>query len=188
MRYGVILVVLLVIMCIGQEEAPELAQEPNEGQLSGEPPEEELSEEEPIPDDLIRSMIVMYFEALNQRNLATLESLTHPFYAEDVQPLLEYIDLNDLSFEIVAVSFVVDEEDFRELTQNLSDEEFAQQVGRRGLSYELELIVTQGDKIYEEFFLFMEVGETDEGWKVLDPYLLQLVIEAGLEVIQSQEE
>jgi hypothetical protein len=188
MRYGVILVVLLVIMCIGQEEAPELVQEPNEDQLSGEPSEEELSEEEPIPDDLIQSMIVAYFEALNQRNLATLESLTHPFYADDVQSLSEYIDQNDLSFEIVSVSFVIDEEDFREMTRNLSDEEFAHQVGKRGLSYELELIVTQKDRSYEEFFLFLEFGETDEGWKVLDPYLLQLVIEAGLEVMQSQEE
>lgn len=70
---------------------------------------------------------------------------------------------------------------------NLSDEEFAQQVGERGLSYEIQLTVTKGDKTYEEFIVFVYVGETADGWKVLDPSLLQILIETELEIMELED-
>lgn len=175
MRYSVILIVLLMTLCIGQKEVPD--QVPEETQ----PPEKT-----PIPDELIQDIVRAYFEALNQRDLGTLKSLTHLYYIEDVQPFLEYVKEENITFAIVSVSLLMDQDEFREMTKNMSDEEFAQQVGKRGISYEIELNITQKDETYEEFFLFVELGETDDGWKVLDPYLLQLLIESELEVFQEE--
>jgi hypothetical protein len=178
MRHSIIFIILLMALCIGQEKVPEEQVQ-----------EELLPEETPsIPDDLIKNMILSYFEALNQRNLNTLKSLTHPYYAADVQPFLEYVSENSMTFGVVTVSFLMDEDEFREMTKNLSDAEFSEQIGKRGLSYEVEMSVTTHDATYEEFFLFVYVGETDSGWKVIDPYLLQLLIESELEVLQLEEE
>ena len=175
MRYGVIFVVFLMALCVGQEEVPE--QLPEQTQ----PPEKPV-----IPDELIQDIIKDYFEALNLRDLDTLKSLTHPYYLDDVQPFVEYVKENNITFAITSVSLLMDQDEFREMTKNMSDEEFAQQVGKRGISYEIELSITQKDETYEEFFLFVELGETDDGWKILDPYLLQLLIESELEVFQEE--
>lgn len=175
MRYSVIFIVLLMTLCIGQKEVPDQV-----------PEETQLPEKPPIPDELIQDIVRAYFEALNQRDLDTLKSLTHPYYIEDVQPFIEYVKEENITFAIVSVSLLMDQDEFREMTKNMSDEEFAQQVGKRGISYEIELSITQKGETYEEFFLFVELGETDDGWKVLDPYLLQLLIESELEVFQEE--
>ncbi|MBU7030132.1 MAG: hypothetical protein HXS48_24580 [Theionarchaea archaeon] len=180
MKYKAIFIVLLMAMCIGQKG-----------------PEEEVEEVEktlppdvlpPVPDDAIRDMIRTYFNALNQNDLTTLEGLTHPFYVKDVQPFLEYIGGNNISLELTSISLLMKEEEFRtEMTKNLSDEEFAQLVGIRGVSYELELTMTKQGISFPGCVLFVEVGETEDGWKVLDPSILHLVIESYLEVMESEE-
>lgn len=180
MKYKAILIVLLVAMCIGQKEP--VSEEIEEVE---EPPPETLP---PVPDDEIKDMVHAYFDALNQNDLTTLEELTHPFYVKDAQPFLEYISENNITFELTSISLLMKEEEFRsEMTKNLSDEEFAQQVGIRGVSYELELTLRKQGKSYPGCILFVEVGETEDGWKILDPSILQLVIESYLEVIESEE-
>lgn len=176
------MVILLVTMCIGQEEMAEEVEVYEESPPETEPPREEV---EPIPEDLIQDVVEAYFEALNQRDLTTLKSLTHPFYGEYVEPFLEFVSEKDITFEIVSISQLADPDEFEVLMKNLSDEQFAQQVGKRGLSYEIELRVIKAGESYEGFIVFVYVGEVEEGWKVLDPETLQLVIEAELEVIES---
>lgn len=173
-------VVFLFSLCVSQEVVEE-----KKPVISVTP----VITEEPaiIPDEALRDMISRYFIALNQRDLTTLESLTHPYYRNDVKPFLDYIIENGLTFEIVSLSFLMDEVEFRKMTEILSDEEFEEQVGFRGVSYEVELRVTSHNEIYEGFFLFIELGETETVWTVLDPALLQLVIEGTLEVFQSEE-
>ncbi len=180
MRYRILVVILLVTMCIGQEEAPE------EIEVHEETPPPPTEGPPPIPENLIQDVIEAYFDALNERDLNTLNSLTHPFYSDYVKPFLDFVSQNDLTFEIVSVSQLADPDEFRELMKNLSEEQFAQQVGKRGLSYEVELRVIKGGKTYEGFVIFVYIGEVDETWNVLDPETLHLVIEAELEVIESE--
>ena len=180
MRYRIIVLILLVTMCIGQKEVPEET-EVYEETLP--PPTEEPP---PVPENLIQDLIEAYFEALNKKDLNALNSLTHPFYSDYVKPFLEFVRKNDLTFEIVSVSQLADPDEFRELMKNLSEEQFAQQVGKRGLSYEVELRVIKAGKTYEGFFVFVYVGEVDGTWNVLDPETLHLVIEAELEIIESE--
>lgn len=182
MRYRAVFVILLVTMCIGQEPQQEVAEEVES------PAYEELPEEEPPPpDELIQGLIQAYFDALNQRSTDQVTALTHPYYASDVSVLMDFVTQNNISFTVTSFSSLMDEEEFREMMKSLSDAEFAQQVGKRGFSYEVVLTVTKGDAVYEEFVIFMEVGETEEGWKVLDPYTLQAIIEAELEVKESEK-
>jgi len=178
MKWKAIFLVLLFAMCIGQEEAPE-EEQVTEGPLP--------TEEPPIPDNLIQGMVATYFEALNNRNMDTLQSLTHPFYGRDVPSLLTFVSQNNLVFVVKFVSRLMETHEYREIMSNLSDEEFAQQVGERGLSYEIQLTVTKGDKTYEEFIVFVYVGETADGWKVLDPSLLQILIETELEIMELED-
>ena len=179
MRYGVIFVVVLLVMCIGQEESSEL--ESGEEQI----PAETLP---PVPDDALKDMIHMYFEALNQRDATFLEKVTHPFYTAEVQPLLDYVSDNNISFEITSASMLMKENSFRrEMMKTMTEEEFAQQIGRRGVSYELELVIAKQDKSYPYCFLFIEVGETEDGWKVLNPSIFQMVLEEYLEILESEE-
>jgi len=181
MRYKVIFavfVILLMAMCMGQKEVSEQQEVEEES-----PPPDTKP---PIPDDVIKELIYAYFDALNQRNLSTLTELTHPLYVLDVQPFLEYVSENNISFELVSISLLMEEEEYREMMKNLSDAEFAQKVGKRGVSYELVLIMTKQDKSYSDCPLFIELGETDDGWKVLDPAILHMVIESYLEVVESE--
>ncbi len=178
MKWKAIFLVLLVAMCIGQEETPEEEQVTEEPLPTAEPP---------IPDNLIQGMVATYFEALNNRNMDTLQSLTHPFYSKDVPSLLTFVSQNNLVFVVNSVSRLMETQEYREIMSNLSDEEFAQQVGERGLSYEIQLTVTKGDKTYEEFIVFVYVGETADGWKVLDPSLLQILIETELEIMELED-
>jgi hypothetical protein len=174
-------VVLLIAMCIGQEEPSEEIEDITETTI---PP----STPPPVPDSLIKDIIQNYFDALNQRNLYTLEELTHPYYVADASLLLEFVLKNNISFEIVSKSILMEEEEYEsEMLKTMSEEEFAQKVGKRGLSYDLELVIVKLGKSYPECFLFIEVGETEDGWKVLDPSMLQLVLESYLEVIESSE-
>jgi len=181
MKYVVLcIVVFLFSLCVSQEEVKE-----EEPVISVTPVVTE--EPELIPDEALKGAITRYFTALNLRDLTTLESLTHPYYRDEVKPFLNYVIENGLTFEIVSLSFLMDEEEFRKMTEILSDEEFKEQVGTRGVSYEVELRVTANNEIYEGFYLFVELGETETGWTILDPALLQLVIEGTLEVFQSEE-
>jgi hypothetical protein len=181
MKYVAICIVVFVFsLCVSQpepiEDKPEISVTPV---VTAEPTV--------VPDDVLDELIRRYFNALNQRDLTTLQSLTHPFYSSDVNPFLDYVVEHNLSFDIVSLSFLMDEIEFREMTEVLSDEEFKEQVGLRGVSYEIELYVTKGTEVFEGFYLFVELGETEDGWKILDPGLLQLVIEGTLEVFQSEE-
>ena len=181
MKYVVLcIVVFLFSLCVSQEGVEE-----EEPVISVTP----VVTEEPvmIPDEALEGMITRYFAALNQQDLTTLESLTHPYYGDEVKPFLDYVIENGLTFEIISLSFLMDEVEFRKMTEILSDEEFKEQVGARGVSYEVELRVTANNEIYEGFYLFIELGETETGWTILDPALLQLVIEGTLEVFQSEE-
>ncbi len=175
-----ILVILLVALCINQAEPEEVQKEIEEEEQSPPPEDRQLL------DSTNKTAIEAYFSALNQRDFNSLQSLTHPYYAQDVQPLLDFVIQNDLSFTVNSVDPLMDEEGFRGEMSYLSDEEFSNQVGKRGLSYEVVLTVTKGDVSYEDFIVFVYIGETEEGWKVLDPYMLQLLIEAELEVKESK--
>ncbi len=182
MRYRVILVVLLIAMCIGQEKQSEEIEEVDETSI---PP----STPPPIPDSLIKDIIQNYFDALNQRDLNTLEELTHPFYVSDAAALMDFVRKNSISFESISLSILMREEEYKsEMLGTMSELEFAEKVGKRGLSYELELVIVKLGKSYPDCFLFIEVGETEDGWKILDPLMLQLVLESYLEVIESGEE
>jgi hypothetical protein len=179
MRYGVILVVLLFALCLNQgEDAGTPSETPSL------PPESS----QPIPHSIIQDMIRDYFSALNNRDLGELKSLTHPYYESDIPLLLDYVKDEKITFTVVSISFLMDADGFREMTANLSDEDFTEQVGKRGLSYELILKVTKGEKTYEDFVIFVEVGETETGWKIIDPELLQLLIESEIEVMEAEEE
>ena len=175
MKYKVVFVVLLLTMCIGQDKQPES--------------EEELLPETlpPIPDGEIKELIQTYFDALNKGDISTLQKLIHPFYAGDIPPFLDYIRRNDISFELNSTSILMKEKEFRETMKSLSDVEFAQQVGRRGVSYEVELTITKEGNAYPYCFLFVEMGDTEDGWKVLDPSMFQLVVEEYLEIMESEE-
>ena len=174
--------VLLIAMCIGQEKPPDEIEEANE---TSAPP----STPPPIPDSLIKDIIQNYFDALNQRDLITLEELTHPFYVADAAVLMDFVWKNNISFESISLSILMGEEDYKsEMLGSMSELEFAEKVGKRGLSYELELVIVKLGKSYPDCFLFIEVGETEGGWKILDPLMLQLVLESYLEVIESGEE
>ncbi len=181
MRYKIIFLILLVTMCIGQEEAPKVA-EVEEKPL----PEEVEPEPEVVPHEVIQDMIVSYFGALNQRDLDTVQSLTHPYYASDAKSFLDYVSQNNITFKVDSISQIMDQSEFREMMKNLSDTEFFQQVGKRGLSYDVELTVTKAGKSYKAFFVFVYVGELEDGWKVLDPELLQILIETELEVMEAE--
>lgn len=182
MRYRVILMVLLVAMCIGQEKQSEEIEEADEPLIPTSTPP-------PIPDSLIKDIIQNYFDAMNQRDLNTLEDLTHPFYVADAAVLMDFVRKNNISFESLSLSILMDEEEYRnEMLGTMSELEFAEKVGKRGLSYELELVIVKLGKSYPDCFLFIEVGETGDGWKILDPLMLQLVLESYLEVIESEEE
>ncbi|MBU7017937.1 MAG: hypothetical protein HXS44_10540 [Theionarchaea archaeon] len=182
MRYRVILVVLLIAMCIGQEEPSE---ESGEGVETSLPP----STPPPIPDGLIKSIIQSYFDALNQRDLDTLEELTHPYYVADAAVLMDFVLKNNISFKSISPSILMEDEEYRsEMLGTMSELEFAEKVGKRGLSYDIELIIVKLGKSYPDCYLFIEIGETEDGWKVLDPEMLQLVLESYLEVIESGEE
>ncbi|MBU7042376.1 MAG: hypothetical protein HXS47_02200 [Theionarchaea archaeon] len=177
MKYTAIcIVVLLFSLCVSQEETVKESQDVSVTPLVTGPP---------IPHEVLKDIITDYFQALNQRDMSTVTSLTHPYYIQDVGPFLDYVIDNNLLFDIVSISFLMDEEEFREMTEILSDEEFQEQVGSRGVSYEVELHVTMDAEVYEGFYLFIELGETESGWYILDPALLQLVIEGTLEVYQS---
>ncbi|MGD2250679.1 MAG: hypothetical protein PVF58_19965 [Candidatus Methanofastidiosia archaeon] len=179
MRYGIILVVLLFALCLNQAEDAETPLEtpalPSEGSQT-------------IPHSVIKDTIRDYLSALNNRDVGELKSLTHPYYESDIPLLLDYVKEEKITFTVVSISFLMDADGFREMTTNLSDEDFAEQVGKRGLSYELILKVTKGEKTYEDFVIFVEVGETETGWKIVDPELLQLLIESELEVLELEEE
>lgn len=162
MRYAVIFLVLLTAACMGQES-------------------EQPQEVQPAPEEIIDS----YFEGLNQRNLSELEDLTHSYFAEDAELLLDYVKNQNLTFEIVEISLLMKEEEFREMTKGLSDADFAEQIGKRGRSYEVIVTIITPDASYEEIFLFVELGETDDGWKVIEPSVLQLLIETSLEVARA---
>ncbi|MBU7024580.1 MAG: hypothetical protein HXS40_10485 [Theionarchaea archaeon] len=163
MRYAVIFLVLLTAACMGQQ-----SEQPQEKQLT---PEEIIS---------------LYFDNLNQRDSAGLEDLTHPFFVKDTEELLDFVTNQKLTFEITETSPLMEEEEFREMTKGLSDEEFAEQVGKRGISYEVIVTITTPDTSYKDIYLFIELGETDEGWKVVEPSVLQLLIETSLEVAQTE--
>jgi hypothetical protein len=164
MRYAVIFLVLLTAACMGQQS-------------------EQIQErQQPTPEEIISS----YFGNLNQRDLAGLEDLTHPFFVNDVEELLDYVTNQKLAFEITETSPLMEEEEFREMTKGLSDEEFAKQIGKRGISYEIIVTITTPDTSYDDIYLFIELGETDEGWKVVEPNVLQLLIETSLEVAQTE--
>ena len=182
MRYKIIFLILLVTMCIGQEEAPPV-EEVEEILL----PEEEVEPEpEVIPHEVIQDMIVSYFGALNQRDLDTVQSLTHPYYASDAKSFFDYVSQNNITFKVESISQIMDQSEFREMMGNLSDIEFIQQVGKRGLSYDVELTVTKAGKSYKGFFVFVYVGELEDGWKVIDPELLHILIETELEVKEAE--
>ncbi|MBU7013807.1 MAG: hypothetical protein HXS52_07150 [Theionarchaea archaeon] len=162
MRYAAIFLILLTAACIGQEsEQPQVMATPEE-------------------------IITSYVEGLNQRNLAEIEDLTHPYFVNDAEQLLDFVTNEKLRFEIAGISLVMEEEEFREMTKGLSDAEFAEQIGKRGRSYEVIVTVTTSDTSYEEILLFIELGETEEGWKVIEPNVLQLLIETSLEVAQAE--
>lgn len=174
--------VLLIAMCIGQEEP---SKEVEDIVKPSAPP----STPPPIPDGLIKDIIQHYFDALNQRDLKTLEELTHPYYVADASVLLEFVQKNNISFESISKSILMKEEEYKnEMLATMSEEEFAKKVGKRGLSYGLELVIVKLGKSYPDCYLFIEVGETEDGWKVLDPLMLQLVLESYLEVIEAGEE
>lgn len=181
MRYGVIFVVLLFALCVNQVEVPP---ERTPAETHAVPPEGS----QPIPDSTIKNMIRDYFSALNNRDLEKLESLTHPYYKTAIPLLLEYVKNEEITFTVVSVSFLMDADGFREMTANLSDEEFTEQVGKRGISYEVELEVSKKEETYQDFIVFVEIGETDNGWKLVDPELLQLLIESEIEVRELEEE
>ncbi|MGC1120611.1 MAG: hypothetical protein WBA22_05915 [Candidatus Methanofastidiosia archaeon] len=163
MRYAVVFLVLLTAACVGQQ-----SEVPQETQLT---PEE---------------IIDLYFESLNQRDLAQLEDLTHPYFVKDAEELLDFVTNQKLTFEITEASLLMEEEEFREMTKGLSDEDFAEQIGKIGISYEVIVTITTPDTSYQEIFLFIELGETEEGWKVIEPNVLQLLIETSLEVAQTE--
>jgi hypothetical protein len=163
MRYAAIFLVLLTAACMSQQ--PE---QPQERQLT---PEE---------------IITLYFESLNQKDLVGLEDLTHPFFVKDAEELLDFVTNQKLTFEITETSPLMDEEEFREMTKGLSDEEFAEQIGKRGISYEVIVTITTPDTTYKDIYLFIELGETEGGWKVVEPNVLQLLIETSLEVAQTE--
>ncbi len=181
MKLRLILLALLVALCIGQEKPVEKVQEQTQ-EVTAEP-----EEDQQLTDSAVQTLVESYFAALNQRDLSTLTSLTHPYYVEELLPFLEFVSQNDISFTIKSVSRLMDENEFRELEKGLSDEEFTQQIGKRGLSYEVVLAVTKGGTTYEDFTIFVEVGETEQGWKVLRPYVLQVLIETELEVRDSEK-
>lgn len=189
MRYKVIsavLLIALIALCIGQEKPPE--EEPEE--------EPEVTVEEilpetlpPVPDDVLKGIIRAYFDALNQRDLNTLQELTHPYYAADAPLLMQFVSKNNISLELTSVSMLMKENSFkRDMLKTMTEEEFAQKVGVRGVSYELELILRKQDTSFPDCFLFIELGETEDGWKILDPAMFQIVLEEYLEILELEEE
>lgn len=185
MKLKLVLLILLVTLCIGQEKPAEKVQE----QVQEETPEVtvEPEEDQQLIDSSVRTLLESYFDALNQRDLTVMTSLTHPYYTEEILPFLEFVRENDISFTIKSFSLLMDENEFRESEKGFSDEKFAQQVGKRGLSYEVVLTVAKGGTIYDDFIIFVEVGETEQEWKVLEPYILQVLIETELEVRDSEK-
>lgn len=137
---------------------------------------------QPVPDDQIKNMIMTYFEALNQRDFDTVMSLTHPSYALDVPSLLAYIRENSLSFDIISCSLFMDQDEFRKTIEHLYEEDVVQPVFKRGLSYNLQLGFAKADQLSHRFLFYMDVAETEDGWKVLDPLALQAAIGIELKI------
>jgi len=142
---------------------------------------------QPVPDDAIRTMITTYFEALNQQDADTLMSLTHPSYTTDIPSLLKYIRDNSVSFEILSISLLMDQKEFREAMERSYKEDVMEPKFSRGLSYDTELMFTKAGKSYHMIAFYVDVAETKKGWKILDPLVLQTMAEIELEVIEKSQ-
>ena len=136
---------------------------------------------QPVLDDQIKNMIMTYFEALDQKDFDTVMSLTHPSYALDVPSLLAYIRENSISFNIVSCSLFMDQDEFRKTIEHLYEEDVVQPVFERGLSYNVQLVFEK-DQHSHRFLFYMDVAETEDGWKVLDPLALQAAIGIELKI------
>lgn len=143
---------------------------------------------QPIPDDAIRTMITTYFEALNQQDADTLMSLTHPSYITDIPSLLKYIRENSVSFEILSISLLMDQKEFRETVERSYKRDMMEPKFSRGLSYDTELMFTKAGKSYHMTAFYVDVAETKKGWKILDPLVLQTMAEIELEVIEKESQ